>query len=999
MSDRMTPFAFAPLMERILNEYAQKGTVFSLNHPFKPVANKKLEIFGECLETPFGPAAGPHTQLSQNIIAAYFAGCRFFELKTVQTLDGEDLPVAKPCIAANDECYNVEWSTELRVQEAFGEYVKAWWALKLLSAQYGWGDPNGFIFNMSVGYDFKGISSPKIDSFIEGLKDASQTEVWQECRQWALDNLRRLPKLNKDYIEQINPHICRSITLSTLHGCPPQEIEKIATYLIEVKKLNTFVKCNPTLLGYEFARRTLDKMGFDYIEFDDHHFKADLQWSDAVPMFSRLLKLAQHHGVSFGLKLTNTFPVDIAHQELPGNEMYMSGRSLYPLTMELAKRISQTFDGNMRISYSGGADAANIVPLFKANIWPITLATTLLKPGGYQRCTQIAEKLSQEDYKPFDCVKVGVVTALAEDARTCAHNFKALKPLPSRKINAKVPRFNCFISPCSQGCPIHQDIPEYVSLVGQGRNLEALRLITAKNPLPFITGTICPHNCQTKCTRNFYEDSVHIRQAKLQAARLGIDELIKELKEERAALIPAADGPRVAIVGGGPAGMAAAFFLARQNCRVTIFEKSSQLGGIVAWVIPEFRISKCAIKRDIELLQTMGCEIKLNTAAPSLAELKKAGFSKVIYAVGAYKPGQLRLTEGKALNVIDFLRQAKAGEIKDIGENVIIVGGGNTAMDAARAAKRLKGVKKVTLVYRRTRRYMPADEEELIMALEDGVEFAELLAPKSWLNGQLICRKVVLGPADDSGRRSPVETEEEIALACDTLIASIGEKVEGSFFQAQGLELNERSTVALHDDLSSISDADVYVIGDAKKGPATVVEAIADAANAAQAIAGSFTYSIPETAKVRVEEIYAKHGLMVPYIQAAQEKERCLACGTVCTNCVQACPNRAYQAIEVDGMPMPVILHIDQMCNYCGNCTAFCPYNSDPFREKLSLFATLKEFQESDLPGFFRVTKNVYHIRLAEPGSERKIVLGQDKVCADFAKLLATLEEKYLWLF
>ena len=233
--------------------------------------------------------------------------------------------------------------------------------------------------------------------------------------------------------------------------------------------------------------------------------------------------------------------------------------------------------------------------------------------------------------------------------------------------------------------------------------------------------------------------------------------------------------------------MAAAFLLARQNCRVTIFEKSAKLGGIVSWVIPQFRISDCAIKRDAELLEAMGCEIKLNSAAPALAELKKAGFNKVIYAIGAYKPGQLRLAKGEAINVIDFLRQAKAGEVEGLGEDVIVVGGGNTAMDAARAAKRIDGVKNVKLVYRRTRRYMPADEEELALALEDGVEFAELLAPKSLEDGKLICRKVVLGKADESGRRAPVETEEEVALPCSALIAAVGEKVEGEFFQAYGI--------------------------------------------------------------------------------------------------------------------------------------------------------------------------------------------------------------------
>ena len=160
------------------------------------------------MEAPFGPAAGPHTQLAQNLIAAYAAGSRFFELKTVQTLDGEDLPVAKPCINAQDECYNVEWSTELRVPEAYDEYVKAWFALKLLSREWGLGSPDGFIFNMSVGYDLEGIKSPKIDAFIEGLKNAENTPVWAECRAWALEHLGRLPEARRRAMSKRSPPGC-----------------------------------------------------------------------------------------------------------------------------------------------------------------------------------------------------------------------------------------------------------------------------------------------------------------------------------------------------------------------------------------------------------------------------------------------------------------------------------------------------------------------------------------------------------------------------------------------------------------------------------------------------------------------------------------------------------------------------------------------------------------------------------------------------------------------
>jgi putative selenate reductase len=267
----MTPIPFGELMNWILEERKQ-GSVFGIRRPYVAPKGKMLDLFSEHLETPFGPAAGPQTQLSQNLIAAYYAGCRFFELKTVQTLDGEDLPVSKPCILAEDECYNVEWSTELRVPEAFDEYVKAWYALKLISWEFDLGRPDRFIFNMSVGYNFEGITSEKIDTFIEGLKNASSTAIWEECRAWAKANLSRFSKVDAKYIDAISPNVCSSITLSTLHGCPPQEIERIASYLISKKGLNTFVKCNPTLLGYQFARKTMDDMGYDYLVFDDFHF-------------------------------------------------------------------------------------------------------------------------------------------------------------------------------------------------------------------------------------------------------------------------------------------------------------------------------------------------------------------------------------------------------------------------------------------------------------------------------------------------------------------------------------------------------------------------------------------------------------------------------------------------------------------------------------------------------------------------------------------------------
>lgn len=298
------------------------------------------------------------------------------------------------------------------------------------------------------------------------------------------------------------------------------------------KGLNTFIKCNPTLLDYEYARSMLDCLGFDYIRFDDRHFKNDLQFKDAIPMLHRLVNLGSEKGLAFGVKITNTFPVTVAAGELPSEEMYMSGRSLFPLSISVVQKLSKEFGGKLRIFYSGGADFRNIGKIVNAGVWPVTLATTLLKPGGYNRLKQIAETLYAMDYKPFETVDLVKLAALVDSAKSDKHYKKPAKPLPERKMKAKVPLVDCFAAPCRDGCPIEQDIPAYLQLVGEGRHLEALRVITERNPLPFITGTICAHRCMDKCSRAFYEESVHIRKIKLEAAKCGVDKLIKEIKPQ-----------------------------------------------------------------------------------------------------------------------------------------------------------------------------------------------------------------------------------------------------------------------------------------------------------------------------------------------------------------------------------------------------------------------------------------------------------------------------------
>ena len=996
MSDIMTCMPFGQLMDWVLQEKKGQDTVFGVHRPYTADPKNDMTIFTRNLETPVGPAAGPHTQLAQNIIASYYAGARFFELKTVQKMDGAELSacVNKPCILADDEGYNCEWSTELTVPDAMGEYIKAWFILHVIAKEFGLGAQDGFQFNISVGYDLAGIKGDKVNTFIDGMMEAKDTVIFQECRKWLLDNADKFQNFTREDIEAIPSNVCNSATISTLHGCPPQEIESIANYLLTEKHLNTFVKCNPTLLGYDFARKTMDEMGYDYMVFGDFHFRDDLQYEDAVPMLTRLMKLSEELGLEFGVKITNTFPVDVTRNELPSEEMYMSGKALFPLSISLAAKLSAEFAGKLRISYSGGADYYNIDKIVGCGIWPVTMATTLLKTGGYQRFTQVADKVEGICPKKWEGIDVDALKKLAADAITDGHHVKNIKPVPNRKSTKEVPLLDCFYAPCSEGCPIHQDIPQYVALTGEGKYKEALEVILEKNALPFITGTLCAHNCMTKCTRNFYEESVNIRGTKLTAAEHGYEQLIGEIKAGEP------NGKKVAVVGGGPAGIAAAYFLAREGAAVTIFEKEEKAGGVIRYVIPGFRIGDAAIDKDISFIQKMGVEIRTNTEITSVADLKAQGYDAVILAIGAGKPGTLKLEKGETVNALKFLRDFKANDGKlNIGKNVVVIGGGNTAMDTARAAKRTEGVEHVYLVYRRTKRYMPAAEDELLEVLEEGVEFKELLSPVSLDGGRLLCKKMKLGQMDASGRASVTETEDVVEVPADTVIVAVGEKIDTDFYTANQIAVDERGKAKVNDKTLETSVSGVYVAGDGARGAATIVEGIRDAQLAVKDILGK---EITRDAAVTgdVKDCFEKKGILKHSKEAKTEEERCLTCNKVCENCVDVCPNRANISIKVPGMAMNQVIHVDYMCNECGNCKSFCPYASAPYKDKFTLFANEKDMADSKNDGFVVLDKEnkTCKVRFVGKITDCKADDPADKLYDGLKKLICAVIDDYGYL-
>lgn len=452
MSDKMRTIPFDKLLERSLRDLRQTRTLFHV-----PVADHvpdlNMQFAGRPLSCPMGPAAGPHTQLAQNLIAGFGAGARLFELKTVQILQGEQLGIQKPCIWTGDEAYNIEWSTELPIEEARDEYIRAYIVIHLLAKEFDM--DNKFQFHASVGYNLEGIQSPPVDGFLNAMLDASQTDCWKSATQWTLEHLNLFTKVDADFVKSISPCISNTVTLSTMHGCPADEIERIATYLLIEKGFHTYIKCNPTLIGYERVKELLETLGYGYIAFDTTHFDHDLKLEDALAMLRRLCARAMEHGRVFGVKLTNTFPVQIHNKELAGDAMYMSGKPLFSLAIHVARVLSEAFDGHLSISFSGGIDLHNITEVLACGIAPVTVATILLKAGGYRNLTRLAGLVPETVPAQVDVKRLA---ALCDSVTQDAHyQKKADRPRPARPETFPEACFKC--KNCMDVCPNRANYP------------------------------------------------------------------------------------------------------------------------------------------------------------------------------------------------------------------------------------------------------------------------------------------------------------------------------------------------------------------------------------------------------------------------------------------------------------------------------------------------------------------------------------------------------------
>jgi NADPH-dependent glutamate synthase beta subunit-like oxidoreductase len=434
-----------------------------------------------------------------------------------------------------------------------------------------------------------------------------------------------------------------------------------------------------------------------------------------------------------------------------------------------------------------------------------------------------------------------------------------------------------FKTACSHFCPAGIDVPRYLQFIADGQPDKSLAVIREKIPFPAICGLVCFHPCEARCARGRLDEAIAIRMLKRYAWEHGNGMWKRQVKPSPAS------GRKVAIIGSGPAGLTAAYYLARLGHSVTVYEALPEPGGMMRYGIPEYRLPQDAIRSEIREIADIGVEIKTNTRVDSVDRLLGEGYAAVFVAIGAHQGLRMGI-EGEdspqAVESVDFLRKVRLGEAPEVGQRVAVIGGGNSAMDAARTALRL-GAKEVTVFYRRSQAEMPATQEEVEDALAEGVQVHYLAAPSKIMprdgGADLELVGTELGAPDDSGRARPVPIKgSQFTRSFDTILVAIGQSPEipGQF----NLSIGRGNVIEVEPDTLATAKDGIFAGGDVATGPASIIQAIAAGRRAAisidQYLGGNGdiieVLAPPDETAAPPEHVEEKRRLPMPALGAAQ---------------------------------------------------------------------------------------------------------------------------------
>ncbi|HZK08955.1 MAG TPA: FAD-dependent oxidoreductase [Bacteroidales bacterium] len=1000
----MNPATLGQLLGIILNDLNTNNEVFDIPGKlfYKHWHNHVLysKKYGQELHNPIGLTSGPHTQLAQNIVSGWLCGARYIELKTVTPAPATG--IIKPSISIYEGAHHCETTIELDVEQAYDQFLNAWIIIHILNHKLFTRKKHvnaiGTIFNMSLGNTLADIRSEKMQWFVDKMIDCSVEKT---------EKLQSIKSIYPD-IDQISipDQISNSFTVNTSKDCSAREIEYICKLLMVDKKLHPVIKFSPTLLGYRSVRAIVSAEDALYVEIDEEHFEEDVQYGEAIDLIDAIKATAAEMKLELTIKICGGLLCRNVTTQIPeaASDVYLTGNALHPVAVNLAAKFQSRFEGSLNISFSGGADCYNVSQLLLNGFSTITVCTDLLKPGGYGRLAQYFQELSRTfaNYQAKNIreyiLKSGSAYSVQETALENLRNYAirtlnnpAYKKTELTHLSIKNQRplflYDCVHAPCVDACDTHPNIPGYCWFAANNDPEKAIKTLLTDNPLPSLTGMLASDPCRLKCTRINYDYPVLMKE---------IERFIAEnTSGEALGAMPApSNGIKVAVIGGGVAGLSAAWFLTKYGFSVEIYEAAAEAGGMARNVAPDFRLDQAAVEKDIERIKAAGVKI-LNSARVDSERFERILESSqyIFIATGASKPLMMGIQGEDSEGVVDgisFLQQIRANTLQLTGNHYAVVGSDDLAADAARAAQRLIDDKgSVTLISP-----VPAEEMHIDQSIKDALadENIEVIDATDTV-------RVIARAGQVSGLELAEIYEDDYAqsyiLEFDTVITCLGTEADIDFFDIYKLNPRKGS--------NATRMKRVFAGGSLLDPSATTLQVIGDARRAAYEIVMDSGVVLPanlfrQTKDVDINKLKVQksqrenpyYAEIVPVAErrgfelitktlkpprAVKEAARCLQCDTICNVCVAVCPNRAMLGFEVadDDRLIPAVtfagekfkvayhhkipirqrfqvLNIADWCNECGNCTTFCPTAGEPYRDKYRLYFNHQKFNTDNNP-------------------------------------------------